>query len=125
MDTSKADYAVVTGIQIHNWADNFGDEEPSFEFVHPSSIYTVIQGRKSVLDLTTTSALTPRMIRILAGSAGSSPDGFSAAAGGGGTAALPSCDDNLLPRSKESVRRSMDEERTYQRLAERIPDVVG
>ena len=33
VDTGKADYAVVTGIQIHNWGADFKDQSPNMEFV--------------------------------------------------------------------------------------------
>jgi hypothetical protein len=33
VDTNKADYAVVTGVQIHNWGTNFEDNSPNMEFV--------------------------------------------------------------------------------------------
>ena len=82
--------------------------------MHPSSIYTVINGRKSVLDLTATSALTPRMIRILAG-VGSDNIRPSMC-----TSQAASNNDNV-PRSKKNMRKSLDEERTYERLAEKVP----
>jgi hypothetical protein len=37
VDTSKADYAVVTGVQIHNWTTMPG-EAPSMELVAPSKV---------------------------------------------------------------------------------------
>nr|AXF42662.1 low-CO2 inducible protein LCI1850 [Chlorella sp. ArM0029B] len=51
VDTSKADYAVVTGVQIHNWAFNFEDDSPSVEFVAPTSAYVVVDGVKTHLNL--------------------------------------------------------------------------
>jgi hypothetical protein len=52
VDTSKADYAVITGVQVHNWArslDNPGSY--SMEFVAPSSCYAVVNGVATHLDL--------------------------------------------------------------------------
>jgi hypothetical protein len=37
VDTGKADYAVVTGVQIHNWGTSFEDDSPNMEFVAPTS----------------------------------------------------------------------------------------
>ena len=52
VDESKADYAVITGIQIHNWSDNFTDiNEPSLEFIQPCKAYTVIHGRRTNMDV--------------------------------------------------------------------------
>jgi len=65
VDMSKADYAVITGVQIHNWANSFEDEEPNFEFVQPCSAYVVVNGKKTALDLPSVQGLTPRMLSIL------------------------------------------------------------
>lgn len=90
VDTKKADYAVVTGVQvggrgglqlarfrlavsrrvasrpvppahipahaartqIHNWAHDLEDEKtPSMEFVAPASMYVVVGGEKTELDV--------------------------------------------------------------------------
>ena len=49
---STADYAVVTGVQIHNWATDFDGGAPSLEFVAPTKMYIVVNGVKVHLDLT-------------------------------------------------------------------------
>ena len=46
-----ADYAVVTGIQIHNWATDLNGGAPSLEFVAPTKVYVVVNGVKVHLDL--------------------------------------------------------------------------
>ena len=51
VDTNKADYAVVTGVQIHNWGADFRDESPNMEFVQVTSAYAVVDGVKTFLDL--------------------------------------------------------------------------
>lgn len=52
VDESKADYAVITGIQIHNWSDSFTDlGEPSLEFIQPCKAYTVVHGRRTEMDI--------------------------------------------------------------------------
>ena len=44
-------YAVVTGVQIHNWGEPFDGKEPNLEFVAPSSIYVVVNGQRFDVDL--------------------------------------------------------------------------
>ena len=44
VDNGSADYAVVTGIQIHNWGKEFQDDSPTLEFVLPGTIYAVVGG---------------------------------------------------------------------------------
>ncbi|PSC73738.1 low-CO2 inducible isoform B [Micractinium conductrix] len=67
VDTSKADYAVITGVQIHNWAHSFEDDSPNMEYVAPTSTYVVVNGVKTHLDLLQVPPLTPRQIRLLHG----------------------------------------------------------
>ena len=43
--------AVITGVQIHNWSNNFEDDSPNLEFVAPTSVYVVVGGEKTHLDL--------------------------------------------------------------------------
>ena len=45
VDSSTADYAIVTGIQIHNWGADFQDGTPILEFVLPSTCYAVVDGK--------------------------------------------------------------------------------
>jgi len=65
VDTGKADYAVITGVQIHNWG-NDGTGAPTLEFIQPTTGYCVIDGRRIDLDLQKVPALTPRQMAILA-----------------------------------------------------------
>ncbi|KAL4439983.1 hypothetical protein ABPG75_002984 [Micractinium tetrahymenae] len=67
VDITRADYAVITGVQIHNWAHNFEDDSPNMEFVAPTSAYVVVNGVKTHLDLSAVPPLTPRQIRLLHG----------------------------------------------------------
>jgi len=46
-----ADYAIVTGVQIHNWGESFDNEEPTLEFVAPTRVSVVINGERTELDL--------------------------------------------------------------------------
>ncbi len=51
VDPAKADYAVITGVQIHNWSTDFEDDSPNMEFVAPTSAYVVVNGQKTHIDL--------------------------------------------------------------------------
>jgi len=54
VDTSKADYAVVTGIQIHSGVNGYGNAfsyEKVAEYFVPSAGYAVINGEKKALRL--------------------------------------------------------------------------
>ncbi|KAF5838159.1 hypothetical protein DUNSADRAFT_3284 [Dunaliella salina] len=66
VDPTKANYAVFTGVQIHNWASDLTDSSiPSLEFVASGKSYTVIDGVKKAMDVTTLPALAPRQLRLL------------------------------------------------------------
>eukprot|EP00967_Tisochrysis_lutea_P049288 scaffold60363_cov17-Tisochrysis_lutea.AAC.1 len=53
VDPTKANYAVFTGVQIHNWASDLTDSSiPSLEFVASGKSYTVIDGVKKPMDVT-------------------------------------------------------------------------
>ncbi|KAG2423205.1 hypothetical protein HXX76_010973 [Chlamydomonas incerta] len=67
VDTKKADYAVFTGVQIHNWAADLNNTTvPSLEFVGVGKSYVVVNGEKVHLDLEKVPALSPRQMQILA-----------------------------------------------------------
>ncbi|KAL6757838.1 limiting CO2 inducible protein [Haematococcus lacustris] len=52
VDPKKADYAVFSGVQIHNWAANLDDPSvPSLEFVGVGKSYVVVNGEKTYLDI--------------------------------------------------------------------------
>lgn len=85
VDTSKADYAVITGVQVHNWAYDLEDERvPSMEFVAPARAYVVTNGEKVDLDLQQVPALAPRMIDLLAAASIAGKAGVSVSALTGG-----------------------------------------
>lgn len=79
VDPSKADYAVVTGVQIHNYGLEFDDEEPNLEFLAPCHIYVVSNGTVTNINLNAIPPMTPRQISLLAG--GNNTHGFCSAAG--------------------------------------------
>eukprot|EP00873_Tetraselmis_striata_P040313 jgi/Tetstr1/460577/TSEL_000502.t1 len=70
VDTKDADYAVITGVQIHNWGEKYDNGEPNFEMVAPTAGYVVINGVKTELDLASIPPLTPRQISMLTGQQG-------------------------------------------------------
>uniref|UniRef100_A0A7S2VV98 Limiting CO2-inducible protein B/C beta carbonyic anhydrase domain-containing protein n=1 Tax=Chlamydomonas chlamydogama TaxID=225041 RepID=A0A7S2VV98_9CHLO len=75
VDLNKADYAVVTGVQIHNWATSLeADGTPSLEFVAPTKVFVVVNGVKIHLDLTKVPSLSPRQLLMLAGGEASAHD---------------------------------------------------
>lgn len=43
--------AVITGVQVHNWAYEFEDDSPNLEFVASTSVYVVVDGVKAHLDI--------------------------------------------------------------------------
>ncbi len=52
VDPKKANYAVFTGVQIHNWAADLNNTDtPSLEFVGVGKSYVVVNGEKIHLDL--------------------------------------------------------------------------
>ncbi|WIA17915.1 hypothetical protein OEZ85_009409 [Tetradesmus obliquus] len=66
VNPDKADFAVVAGIQIHNWAGDDAQGEPNLEFIAPSKVYVVVGGVTTVLDIMQLPALTPRQMSLLA-----------------------------------------------------------
>lgn len=79
VDPKKADYAVFTGVQVHNWAHNLDDESvPSLEFVSVGKSYVVVDGQKTYIDLFKVPALSPRQMQLMA--AASLGEGISPAA---------------------------------------------
>jgi hypothetical protein len=65
VDPKKADYVVVSGVQIHSWGQSFDDATPNLEFVAPSTVYCVVAGERTYLDLFSIPSLTPRQISVL------------------------------------------------------------
>jgi hypothetical protein len=64
VDTSKADYAVCTGVQIHSWP-NPETGYPAIEFVMPTKAYVVIDGKRTDIRLDAVPALSPRQLSLL------------------------------------------------------------
>jgi hypothetical protein len=52
VDTKKANYAVVTGVQIHNWCSELSPAGvPSLEFVAPARVAVVVDGQRHYINL--------------------------------------------------------------------------
>jgi hypothetical protein len=82
----QADYAVITGVQVHSWARTYNGDEPNLEFIAPSTVYTCINGQRTYLDLREIPAMTPRQLKALASAdaGGGGGGGSSSQSGGGG-----------------------------------------
>ncbi|GIL77001.1 hypothetical protein Vretimale_3273 [Volvox reticuliferus] len=66
VDPATADYAVITGVQIHNWGKELSEGgDASIEFVAPAKAYTVVNGLKTYIDLPQVPALSPRQIQAM------------------------------------------------------------
>jgi hypothetical protein len=67
VNPKQADYAVVTGVQIHNWASDLDDTKiPSMEFIAPARAYVVVNQEKIDIDLQQVPALSPRQLQLMA-----------------------------------------------------------
>ena len=77
VDTRRADYAVVTGVQVHSWGTLYSGDEPHLEYIAPSTVYTVVNGQRTYLDLAAIPAMTPRQLKLLASSGEGGPGGSS------------------------------------------------
>ncbi|GLC42301.1 hypothetical protein PLESTB_000661900 [Pleodorina starrii] len=105
VDPTKSDYAVFTGVQVHNWAADLNNTHvPSLEFVAPGRSYVVVQGEKIHLDLAKVPALSPRQLQILASA--SAADGKAATAASAGKLIQEIPRDYLLKRLGGAQSRS-------------------
>ncbi|PRW45249.1 low-CO2 inducible [Chlorella sorokiniana] len=126
VDPSKADYAVVTGVQIHNWGAKFDDNSPNLEYVAPTSVYVVVNGEKTYLDLHSMPSLTPRQVQMLAsmGSGGAyevraSPGAVqSSVCNSGGCGTVREIDPPYLYNSRDASRRERERADCYVSLLE-------
>jgi len=59
-------------LQIHSWGQSFDNQSPNLEFIAPCTVYTVIAGERTYLNLSSIPQLTPRQIRALSSSAAAS-----------------------------------------------------
>lgn len=73
VDEKKADYAVITGVQVHNWSTDFDNDTPNLEFVAPVEVYVVVNGEKTYVELDGIPSMTPRQVSLLASATGHPP----------------------------------------------------
>lgn len=68
VDIKKANYAVVTGVQIHNWATELSAKSgvPSLEFVAPAKVFVMVDGKKTFIDLSRVPTMSPRQLQLMA-----------------------------------------------------------
>lgn len=121
VDPRRADYAVITGVQIHNWGSVFDDESPNLEFVAPTSVYAVVSGEKTYLDFSSVPSLSPRQTRLLArarerGEGGGGGEAADVVCNSGGPGTLLEIDAPYLYNSKEQRRREKERADTYAAL---------
>lgn len=67
VNTAKADYVVISGVQIHSWGQDFEDASPNMEFICPLKTYAVVDGERTDFDVLEVSAPTPRQLHLLSG----------------------------------------------------------
>mmetsp|Transcript_22805 Transcript_22805/g.54572 ORF Transcript_22805/g.54572 Transcript_22805/m.54572 type:complete len:407 (-) Transcript_22805:175-1395(-) len=116
VNPEEADYAIITGVQIHNTGMEFDNDEPNLEFIAPNTVSVIINGERVDLDLSYLPAASPRQVGVLGGMAlSNSPQSMVAntgnatvsSIGGPGRTALPNS--GIAPRGRDA---------TFQRLLE-------
>ena len=50
VDPNQSDYAVITGVHVHNWA-NEGTGVPTLEWIAPVCMYIVVDGKRTTINL--------------------------------------------------------------------------
>ena len=69
-----ADYTVVTGVHIHSWTRDYNDEGPKLEYIWPANTYTVVDGVRVDIPVSSVPPLTPRQIKLLCKNEGGIPN---------------------------------------------------
>ena len=68
VDPSKADFAIITGVHIHNYGHTRDDFHPNMEYICPTSMTVVVNGQATNVDLLSdTPTPTPRQLFALRG----------------------------------------------------------
>lgn len=111
VNPAKADYAIITGVQIHNWADDYDNEEPNFEFIAPTKVCVVIDGKRTDIDLEKIPGPTPRQLRMLMNNNPSLDTTRNVAASTGVTTVI---ENNGSPMFANTTERGMRRERSEQ-----------
>lgn len=69
VDPNKADFAIITGVQIHNYGHTLDEWHPNMEYICPTSMKVVVNGRGVDINLLEeTAAPTPRQLFAMRGS---------------------------------------------------------
>lgn len=64
VDPAKADYIVITGVEIHNWGTDFDNASPNLEFVAVTDSYAVIDGQRTDFDIEAVPVCFSRMLTV-------------------------------------------------------------
>lgn len=115
VDPAKADYAVVTGVQVHNYGTEFDNAEPNLEFIAPTNIYVVVNGEKTYIDIESIPSLTPRQISLLAAGKAARP-ARQAIVNSAGVTTARSIDAPFLYSSTEEIKEKESRAKTYASL---------
>jgi hypothetical protein len=68
VDPQKADFAIITGVQIHSYGHTLDEWHPNMEYICPTSMTVVVNGVATKVDLIAeTPAPTPRQLFQLRG----------------------------------------------------------
>eukprot|EP00740_Mantoniella_antarctica_P011715 CAMPEP_0181368202 /NCGR_PEP_ID=MMETSP1106-20121128/11929_1 /TAXON_ID=81844 /ORGANISM="Mantoniella antarctica, Strain SL-175" /LENGTH=483 /DNA_ID=CAMNT_0023484237 /DNA_START=135 /DNA_END=1587 /DNA_ORIENTATION=- len=68
VDPAKADFAIITGVQIHSYGHTLDEWHPNMEYICPTSMTVVVNGKATNINLVDdTSAPTPRQLFQLRG----------------------------------------------------------
>jgi len=68
VDPSKADFAILTGVQIHSYGHTLDEWHPNMEYICPTSMTVVTNGQAQKIDLVAeTPAPTPRQLFAMRG----------------------------------------------------------
>eukprot|EP01025_Chloroclados_australasicus_P046802 TRINITY_DN5174_c1_g1_i1.p1 TRINITY_DN5174_c1_g1~~TRINITY_DN5174_c1_g1_i1.p1 ORF type:complete len:499 (-),score=81.53 TRINITY_DN5174_c1_g1_i1:334-1713(-) len=118
VDTSKADYAVITGIQIHSWPEP-GSGKAAMELIEPASSYVVIDGKKSEIELTKMANLTARQIALLSMTS-PQPASMGAALSGSTVTAVEQTDPAAEPKLMFNVPGNSPKQQTVPSWASRF-----
>ncbi|CAG9460391.1 unnamed protein product [Pedinophyceae sp. YPF-701] len=66
VDSSKADWALITGVQIHSWAGDAAAADADLEFVWPTEFTVCVGGKETKLEWSAVPKLPPRQMAVLA-----------------------------------------------------------
>mmetsp|Transcript_630 Transcript_630/g.1733 ORF Transcript_630/g.1733 Transcript_630/m.1733 type:complete len:256 (-) Transcript_630:78-845(-) len=85
VDVSDADYAIVTGVQIHSWGQEFDNDEPNLELIAPTKVGVMVQGTYKALRLANLPAPSARQVSQLAGPSNAESPSSAVVSVGGST----------------------------------------